>query len=182
MTTRTRRPRSAEGAKAAGYIGPRSSTEAILLGTLIVGTLDITDAIVVTVLRGGKPVRMLQGIASGLLGRASFSGGPSTALLGLGIHFFIAFSVVTTYYVVSRQIPPLRRRPVAYGIAYGILVYIFMNLVVIPLSAIGAVRFSLPLFVNGILIHMFGVGLPSALVAARTSDPFFAFDSSETPA
>jgi hypothetical protein len=124
---------------------------------------------------------MLQGIASGLLGRASFSGGPSTALLGLGIHFFIALSVVTTYYVVSRQIPPLRRRPVLFGIAYGVLVYFFMNLVVIPLSAIGAVRFSLPLFINGILIHIFGVGLPSALVAAKASDPLFAFDNRETP-
>ena len=49
--------------------------------------------------------------------------------------------------------------------AYGVAVYFFMNLVVIPLSAIGAVRFSPVLFANGILIHVFGVGIPSALFA-----------------
>jgi hypothetical protein len=129
--------------------------------------LDGIDAIVVFGLRGSTPVRIFQGIASGLLGRESFRGGLSTAALGLFIHFFIAFAVVSTYYIASRKLPVLTRRPLICGIAYGVLVYFFMNLVVIPLSAIGRIGFgSLPLFVNGLLIHAFGVGVPSALVAA----------------
>jgi uncharacterized membrane protein YagU involved in acid resistance len=139
----------------------------ILYGTIVVGTLDAIDAIVVFGLRGSTPIRVFQGIASGWLGRASFAGGLPTALLGVLTHFFIAFAIVATYYAASRKISRLRRQPLIYGAIYGVAVYFFMNLVVIPLSAIGAVRFSWPLFVNGILIHVFGIGIPSALFAAR---------------
>lgn len=44
-----------------------------------------------------------------------------------------------------------------------------MNYVVLPLSNVrpgGA--FVFPVFLNGILIHMAGVGLPTALFAAKT--------------
>ena len=140
---------------------------AILWGTLVVGTLDAIDALVVFGLRGSTPIQIFQGIASGWLGRASFRGGLSTALLGVLTHYFIAFAIVATYFVASRRLPRLTRRPLICGAAYGAAVYFFMNLVVIPLSAIGAVRFSPVLFANGILIHMFGVGIPSALFAAR---------------
>ena len=139
----------------------------ILYGTIVVGTLDAIDAIVIFGLRGSTPMRVFQGIASGWLGRASFAGGLPTALLGVLTHFFIAFAIVAIYYAASRKLSALRRRPLGYGAAYGVAVYFFMNWVVIPLSAIGAVRFSWPLFVNGILIHIFGIGIPSALFAAR---------------
>ena len=129
--------------------------------------LDAIDAIVIFGLRGSTPIRVFQGIASGWLGRASFAGGLPTAALGVLTHFFIAFAIVATYYAASRKIGLLRRRPLICGAIYGVAVYFFMNLVVIPLSAIGAVRFSWPLFVNGMLIHIFGIGIPSALFAAR---------------
>lgn len=48
---------------------------------------------------------------------------------------------------------------------YGIAVYFVMNYVVIPLSAASRGAFSMPVFLNGILIHAFGVGLPAALFA-----------------
>jgi hypothetical protein len=74
---------------------------------------------------------------------------------------------VATYSVASMRLPRLTRQPLICGAVYGVAVYFFMNRVVIPLSAIGAVRFSWILFVNGMLIHVFGVGIPSALFAAR---------------
>jgi hypothetical protein len=144
-----------------------SAGRAILYGTAVVGTLDALDAVIYFGLRGVAPVRVFQGIASGLLGRASFEGGLPTAVLGLALHFFIAFAIVAAYYLASRRLPLLRRRPILCGIAYGIGVYIFMNCVVLPLSAIGWPRFSTASLVNGLLIHVFGVGLPSALFAAR---------------
>jgi hypothetical protein len=146
-----------------------SPARAIAYGTAVVGTLDAIDAMVVFGLRSGAtPFRIFQGIASGWLGRASFNGGVPTALLGLATHFFIAFGIVAVYYVVSRKVPALTRRPVLYGILYGIAVYCVMNVVVIPLSAIGG-RPSMPplsMLANGLGIHMFGIGLPSALFAA----------------
>jgi hypothetical protein len=140
---------------------------AILLGTLIVGTLDALDAILYTFWRSGaSPVRVFQGVASGLLGRESFQGGLAAAALGLAIHYFIACSIVTVYLAASRFVPLLTRRPVLCGIVYGVGVYVFMNRAVIPLSAIGPQPFLWPSFINGILIHVLGIGIPAALVAA----------------
>jgi len=148
-----------------------TGTESIVYGGLVVGALDAIDAIVIFGLRGATPVRVFQGIAAGLLGRATFQGGLRTALLGLAIHFFIAFSIVIAYYAASRRVSILTRRPVVCGAIYGVLVYFFMNRIVIPLSAIGSSAFSLPLFVNGIVIHILGIGVPAALFVARGAQP-----------
>ena len=88
---------------------------AILFGTLAVGVLDLADALVFFGLRGARPIRIFQSIAAGLLGRASFSGGVPTALLGVILHFFIAFLIVTTCVVASRWVPLLRTRPIVSG-------------------------------------------------------------------
>jgi hypothetical protein len=146
-----------------------TTRRAVLLGTLTVGTLDALDAVIFFyLLRGTTPVQIFQGIASGLVGRAAFSGGFRMTLLGVAIHYFIAFAVVLTFLVVSRRVSTLRRWPLAAGLAYGIGVWLFMNLVVLPLS-VGRPRFLAPVVTNGLLIHMFGVGLPSSLFA-RAAD------------
>ena len=148
---------------------PWSTPRAILYGTLIVGVLDGLDAMIYWGwARGVSPVRVFQGIAAGLLGRASFEGGYPTALLGLLLHFFIACVVVSTYLIASRSLAILTRQAVACGLAYGMLVYFFMSRIVVPLSAAGKPRLTLPLLVNGLLIHAVGVGLPSALVTRAT--------------
>ncbi|HJR66132.1 MAG TPA: hypothetical protein VJ802_06860 [Gemmatimonadaceae bacterium] len=146
--------------------------KALGLGTLVVGTLDILDALIFFGLRGVRPIRIFQAIAAGLLGRSSFEGGLATALLGGVLHYFIAFSIVGVYFLASRRAPVLTRHAVALGMLYGIVVYFVMSYVVIPLSAANQGPFSLPVFVNGILIHALGVGLPAALFAqaARRAD------------
>lgn len=153
-----------------------SPSRAILYGTLVVGTLDALDAIVFFGLRSGTtPMRIFQGIATGWLGRApvaaggTVAGGFSRAALGLATHYFIAFGIVVTYFVISRRFRLLTRHPIPCGLVYGLLAYLVMNRVVIPLSAIGgpAAWPPLPVLANGLLIHAFGVGLPSALFAAR---------------
>jgi hypothetical protein len=148
---------------------PLSVSRALAAGTLIVGTLDILDAFIFFGLRGAKPMGILQSIASGVLGRPAYQGGMSTALLGLSLHFFIAFGVVAIYLAATRLIPALNRRPYIYGLLYGLAVYAVMNFVVVPLShaALGSGPTPLVVRINGLLIHMLGVGLPAALVAAR---------------
>jgi hypothetical protein len=144
-----------------------SRRTALVLGTLTVGVLDILDAFVFFGLRGARPDRILQSIASGVLGRAAYQGGMPAALLGLLLHFFIAFGVVAIYMIATRLLPALNRRPWIYGLLYGIVVYLVMNRIVVPLSAaaVGSGPTPLPVLVNGILIHLFGVGLPAALFA-----------------
>jgi hypothetical protein len=146
-----------------------SPLRAILYGALIVGVLDALDAIIVFGLRSGAtPIRIFQSIASGALGPAAYSGGVRSALVGVLLHFLIAALIVTTYVVVSARVPALRRRPLLYGPLFGVVAYFVMNLVVIPLSAIGgAPTFTVFGLTNGLLIHIFGVGLPAALLASR---------------
>jgi hypothetical protein len=142
-----------------------SRGRALLYGTLTVGTLDILDAFVFFGLRGARPIRILQSIAAGLLGRASFSGGWKTAALGLALHFFIAFAIVLIFMLASRRLPVLTQQAVACGLIYGILVYLVMTFIVVPASAAAGGVPSWPVALNGVLIHMFGVGLPAALAA-----------------
>jgi hypothetical protein len=146
---------------------------ALLLGGLTVGVLDGLDALIFFGLRGVPPARLFQGIASGLLGRSAFAGGMATAFLGVLLHFFIAFAVVTIYHVAARRLPGLTDRPWIYGPLYGLLVYAVMSFVVVPLSAIGARSPSTGVLLNGLLIHALGVGLPAALSAraARARAP-----------
>jgi hypothetical protein len=141
---------------------------AVLLGTLVVGTVDALDAVVFFGLRGAAPMRVFQGIAAGAIGRdAARAGGWSTGALGLVFHYLVALGIVATYLLASRAMPLLARRPIVCGILFGIGAYFFMNLVVIPMSAIGPQRFTTGPLVNGILIHAFGIGIPTALIAAR---------------
>jgi len=146
------------------------TARAVFAGGLVVGILDGLDALIFFGIRSGaRPIRIFQSIASGLLGKASFSGGVPTALLGVLCHFTVATSIVTVYVLASRKLKLLTQHAVSCGMAYGIVAYLGMNYVVIPLSAVppGGPK-PLAVVVNGLLIHMFGVGLPAALVARRT--------------
>lgn len=146
-----------------------SAFSAILIGGAIAGTLDITYAIGFSALRGVPPIRILQSVASGLLGAPAFQGGVPTAALGLVLHFFIAFSAAAIFYLASKAIPALTRHPVVSGLFYGFLIYAVMNLVVLPLSAYPRkVSFPLLVLLTGLFVHMFFIGLPISLAVRRT--------------
>ena len=142
---------------------------AVLWAGLACGVLDITAAFVVYGFFGAKPVPLLQGIASGLLGSRAFQGGLATALLGLLCHFVIAFGAAAVYFVASRAFPFLIQNAAVSGALYGVCVYFFMNRIVVPLSAAAKRPFSLKLMIVGIVIHIFCVGLPISLSVRRFS-------------
>jgi hypothetical protein len=141
---------------------------AIASAGLIAGILDITSAFVIAGLKGTGSIRMLQGIASGLLGARSFEGGMATAGLGLAIHFFIAFTAASIFYAASRKLPFLTQHAVTAGLLYGIAVYIFMYWIVVPLVFVQA-RHSVSRDVTAVIVHMSLIGLPIALVIRRFS-------------
>jgi hypothetical protein len=148
-------------------IAVASPLRAILWGGLLCGAIDITAAFVVYGAMGLRPVRLLQGIASGLLGPSAFSGGMATALLGLFLEFVISTGAATVYVLASRYLGFLTRHPWIAGPLYGIAVYWFMQIVVLALSQYAHRRFSLEITLIGIAIHMVCVGLPIALAARR---------------
>jgi len=144
---------------------------AILWGGLIAGALDILAAFIQAGLRGRSPVRILYAIASGLLGADAFEGGAPIAALGALLHFVIAFGAATVYVVVSRKLRVLVERPVLCGLLYGIAVYLFMNFIVLPLSAIPfELSYTPAALATGMFIIMFCVGLPIALIARRFAE------------
>ena len=139
----------------------------IIGATLMVGTLDISDAFIFYGLRGVTPTRILQGIASGVLGRAAFAMGHRSALLGLLCHYFIAFSATTVFLLASHKLP-VARHPFLYGTLFGVALYLVMNYIVLPLSKIG-LRPTPPLIplINGVAALIFCIGIPLALIARR---------------
>lgn len=138
---------------------------AIVVGGAIVGVLDLAYAIIVYSPK--HPIRIPQAIATGVLGRASFSDGARSAVLGVILHFVIALGAATAYYLASRKVRFLVDRPVVCGMIYGACVYLFMHYVVIPLSAAGPSHMSFALKGAEFVEHWICVGLPIAWSVRR---------------
>lgn len=154
---------------AMGVVRAGQAGRAIAWAGLAAGVLDITAAFVTWTPKGVTPERILQGIASGLLGPKSFQGGWATALLGLALHFLIACSAATVFYLASRFMPFLTERAVLAGALYGVAVYAVMYWVVKPLSLVKSRPFSWTETWIAIATHMVCVGLPIALAVRRYS-------------
>jgi hypothetical protein len=141
----------------------RISRHPILVAGTACGVLDISAALVVYGSFGLKPLRLLQGVGAGVLGRGAYDGGIPTAFFGLLCHFAVAFCAATVFYAASRRLRFLTEHAVLAGVAYGIAVYFFMSRVVVPLSRATAFVFSAKMMLIGIAIHILCVGLPIAL-------------------
>ncbi len=148
---------------------PSRPGAAIFYAGLLCGCMDISAAFITWYPKGIMPVRILRGIAAGLLGPRSLTGGWRTAVLGLGIHFLIAFTAATVFYIASRKLPFMVEQPFIYGPIYGVLVYTFMYWVVMPLSARHPAPFSWTNTVIAIITHIICVGTPIALVESHFS-------------
>ena len=145
-------------------MSPRTARAAllVLLAGVVGATCDITYAILYYGWKGIPPERILQTVASGLLGKAACEGGGATAALGLALH--CAIVVVAA----ARRWAWMREEPITAGLAYGVAIYGVMNFAVLPLSAYPfPLRFPLLTTASGLLVHMVGVGLPISLITRR---------------
>jgi hypothetical protein len=116
-------------------------------------------------------LRIFQPVASGILGRAAMEGGGTTFLLGVLLHFIVAICIATVYYLASLVWPFLLKHAVVCGLIFGMLAYLGMRYVVIPLSAVPARHgtFHLSYFLTEMIGHAFLVGLPIALIARKSA-------------
>lgn len=141
---------------------------AVLYGGLVAGALDLAYAIITNAMRGLEPVRLLQAISSGLLGSAAYERGAASASLGVGLHFLMMFIICGIYYAASRRLSVLTERPIVMGLLYGVVVYVVMTFVVLPLSAFPHQIEPTPLSVAVASAAMlFCVGIPIALIVRR---------------
>lgn len=118
---------------------------AILFGGLAAGALDILYAFVVygPLSYGVTPEQVLQSVAAGWIGReASRAGGVETAALGLATHFMLATIMAAIYVLSATRFRALTKSALLWGFAYGLILYIAMNYVVVPLSAAATGHFA----------------------------------------
>jgi hypothetical protein len=115
-----------------GRYPPRRIAAVILIGGVVAGTLDI---FVAAAINHAAPGTMLQAIASGLLGKASFLGGRRTMLVGLILQWLMSLIIAAIYIMAAVRLPILFRRPALMGALHGLGVFLVMSFVVVPLSA-----------------------------------------------
>jgi hypothetical protein len=143
---------------------------AILGGGGIAATFDIIYAIVFSSMHGVSALRVLQSVASGLLGQAAYEGGTGTAVLGLCLHYAMGFLIASIFWFASRRLAFMTRQAVLAGLLYGAVVYFVMNFLVLPLSAFPTPITHAPerMLIN-IVAHMILFGLPIALATRAAS-------------
>lgn len=145
-----------------------SFARAIAIGGAVVGVLDALDGVVFFALTAGmNPLQVLQYIASGALGTSAFEGGLATAALGALIHFALAYGFTTTFVVAWSRVHAIRKHGTVVGLTWGVGVWAFMNLLVLPLTHVAPSPFTVLSVLHGIIGHALFVGLAAAVVARR---------------
>jgi hypothetical protein len=151
------------------------SWRAVARATLIVGSLDLCLALGVQFMATGgmNLVRILHTIAAGLIGAGAREGGAATAVLGVALHYLIAgtwttiFAVALSRLRVVRALTVTQLRQVLTGFAWGLVIWMGMNFVVLPLSQLHAMpRFTstTPVMIAG---HAVLIGIPIVLILAN---------------
>jgi uncharacterized membrane protein YagU involved in acid resistance len=132
-----------------------SLSYSILYGGLVAGTLDIGAAAVIYRL---NPLIILRAIASGLLGASAFHGGLPVSLLGLALQWAMSLLIAVIFVVAARHMDWMRLRWIAAGLAYGVLIFVTMEFVVVPLSAAAKPRFTVASLLENVLaMLLFGL-------------------------
>ena len=145
----------------------------IAFGTAVAGTLDILFAMILTIAFGSEIGKMLRYVGSGPFPSA-VDMGATGSLLGLLTHFALMAIMTIVYVLLARRTPAMIAHPVQWGIIYGLATYVVMNWLVVPL------RFDAPLppkplsIATQLFAHVILVGIPIALITARSLKPRFA--------
>ncbi len=152
---------------------PTSFVRAALGSGLVIGVLDAIAATLhaLAFVHVG-PDRVFRFVAAGAFGqRVAFTSGGYMIAVGLAFHFLFAIAWTSLFFVLARALR-LRLSPaptaVALGGFYGLAVWLGMNLVVIPLSALPPRPLQLTTgALVMILIHVLVIGIPIGLLARR---------------
>ena len=139
----------------------------IFNGGLLIGTLDLLFAWGFWAPKGASLSRILQSIAAGWYGKASYSMGATSAWVGALSHYAIAAAFVAAYWIAAQRLPALLKRRILLGAAYGLLLYVVMNFIVLPLSAADSPGFdNVPWVASSIVVHAL-LGIMCAWFAGR---------------
>jgi hypothetical protein len=138
----------------------------IAVATIVCGTLDILFAILLTLSRGREPAAMLRTVASGPFPDAT-EWGATGSLLGLAVHFTLMAIMVAVFVAAVHHRPALLDKPLLSGLVYGLITYVAMNLIVVPLRFPAAWPPKPISIATQLFAHIVLVGLPTAVIARR---------------
>lgn len=144
-----------------------SRVRTMWLAWLIVGTLDITAAVIQTLINGGNPLMMLKFIASGVFGPAAFAGGNGYAVMGLLFHYIIAGIWTWLFFLLYPRLRFLQENVWVTMIVYGLFVWFIMNRIVLPLSNTPPIPFTVRGALISATILILAIGMPLAMMARR---------------
>lgn len=144
----------------------RSIWTPIWLATSVCGTLDILFAMILTILRARHIPDMLRFVASGPFPAAT-GWGAAGALLGLGVHYTLMAIMVALFVLFARTLPHSLDMPFRAGLAYGIVTWAIMNLVVVPLRFPQAWPPTKMAIATQLFAHLVLVGLPTSYITRR---------------
>jgi uncharacterized membrane protein YagU involved in acid resistance len=141
-----------------------------LVATLAAGTVaaivEIVPALPIQQSFGVTPIEVFQSIASGIEGRSAFEGGMGSAVFGAILHWVISLAFAGAWVAAALRSVTLSRHFALWGIVYGLVAYVVMNWIVLPLSAVPFQTTHVPWrMAMSISFHLFLFGLPIAAVA-----------------
>ncbi len=146
----------------------KNAIRTVVWAGLVAGTLDAIAAVVMFLSAGGKdPVRIFKFIASGVFGKDAFAAGSAMTVWGLVFHFSIALLFAAFFFVIYPQIRRFIRNPVAIGLLYGLLIWLVMNRIVLPISNTPVQPFDPANAIMGMVVLMVLVGLPISLIVHK---------------
>jgi hypothetical protein len=132
----------------------------ILTTGLTVGAVDGLAAVLLTLYYGRPPLAVFKYIASGLLGPPAFSGSSLTIALGVFCHFFIALVWTFILFFLHPKLSTVLRSKILKSIFYGSLIWIVMNLLVLPLSRVPGGPIAINQAMIGVSILIVAAGIP----------------------
>lgn len=141
-----------------------SPVNSVVLAWLLAGTADALAAMVV---HGVKAMPMFRFIASGLFGTEALHGGMGMALAGMAFHYTIALAWTLVLYFMYPKLRLWRVNIFITAVVYGVVIWVVMNLVVLPLSEVRQAAFTVRSVAVGMAVLILAVGLPLSLVMNR---------------
>jgi hypothetical protein len=136
----------------------------VVITGLIAGVLDAVGAMLVF---NAKFKPLFKFIASGAFGPAAFSSGDAMMWYGILFHFIIALAWTALYFVVSPYLRLHRINSILMIVVYGTLIWLVMNMIVLPFTQVPQRPLQLGPSLQGVAIIIVAVALP-IVISARS--------------
>ncbi|MBS0217139.1 MAG: hypothetical protein JSR63_03040 [Proteobacteria bacterium] len=130
-----------------------------IVGGIVLGCVDILFAWLFWRGQGLTIPGVFQSVARGIYGKQAASLGNTSVAVGVFCHFSIAIGMVCAWIVFVSRKPAFNRHWIPWGALYGLLLYLFMNFVLLPMTPVGWPKFANPTWIGASVgMHLlFGV-------------------------